>query len=216
MAGMVALRRRRRTAVGGALGPVLALLLAALVACAGSSAPSEPTATVVRGDVSRTVTADGALSGVTPGAGTVLVVPFEEAAAANIVAGQQVQVTFPAVPGLERDGSVLAVAPGGVNISGVTNYYVTIVLTAGDPRLRAGQTATAAVHTGTAHNVLVVPNGAVLRDGGGTYVRTPGPDGKPVRTPFQPGVAGDQTTEVRSGLTEGQQILLPAPPGTPG
>jgi len=75
MAGMVASRTRRRTVVGS-LGPVLALLLAALAACAGSSAPSEPTATVVRGDVSRTVTADGALSGVTPGAGSVLVVPF--------------------------------------------------------------------------------------------------------------------------------------------
>jgi len=215
MASLVASRTRRRTVVGS-LGPVLALLLAALAACAGSSAPSEPTATVVRGDVSRTVSADGALSGVTAGAGSVLVVPFEESAAANIVAGQPVQVTFAAVPGLERDGSVLAVAPGGVNISGVTNYYVTIVLAAGDPRLRAGQTATAAVHTGSAHNVLVVPNAAVLRDSGGSYVRTPGPDGSPVRTPFRPGVVGDQTTQVLSGLAEGQRVLLPAPTSAPG
>jgi multidrug efflux pump subunit AcrA (membrane-fusion protein) len=103
-----------------------------------------------------------------------------------------------------------------VNISGVTNYYVSIVLAAGDPRLRAGQTATAAVHTGAAHNVLVVPNAAVLRDGGGTYVLTPGPDGSPVRTPFRPGVVGDRTTEVRSGLAEGQRVLLPAPTGPPG
>ena len=208
--------RRPTRAARASLGPVLALLLAALAACAGAAAPAQPTATVVRGDVSRTVSADGALSGVTPGGGSVLVVPFEESAAASIVAGQSVQVTFPAVPGLELDGSVLAVAPGGVNISGVTNYYVTVVLTAGDPRLRAGQTATAAVHTGSAHNVLVVPNAAVLRDGSGTYVLVPGPDGSPVRTPFRPGVVGDRATEVRSGLTEGQQVLLPGPPAPPG
>ena len=195
---------------------MLALLLLAAAACAGTPAPAEPTATVVRGDVTRTVTADGALSGVTAGAGSVLVVPFEESAAASIVAGQPVRVTFPAVPGLELDGSVLAVAPGGVNISGVTNYYVTVVLAAGDPRLRAGQTATAAVRAGSAHDVLVVPNAAVLHDGAGSYVRTPGPDGTPVRTPFQPGVVGDQTTEVRSGLTEGQRVLLPAPTSAPG
>jgi multidrug efflux pump subunit AcrA (membrane-fusion protein) len=213
MAGLAA--SRHRSTVSALRSPVLALLVAVLAACAGPSAPAQPTATVVRGDVSRTVSADGALSGVTPGAGSVLVVPFEESAAANIVAGQPVQVTFAAVPGLERDGSVLAVAPGGVNISGVTNYYVTVVLAAGDPRLRAGQTATAAVHTGSAHDVLVVPNAAVQRDGEGSYVRVPGADGKPVRTPFRPGVVGDETTEVRSGLTEGQQVLLPTAPTAP-
>jgi HlyD family secretion protein len=37
-----------------------------------------------------------------------------------------------------------------------------------------------------------------------------GPDGQQVPTPFVPGLVGADRTEVRSGLTEGQQVLLTA------
>jgi len=57
--------------------------------------------------------------------------------------------------------------------------------------------------------VLVVPNGAVLRQGAQSFVNTPGPDGEPVRTPFQAGAVGDGTTQVLSGLNEGQPIPMP-------
>ena len=41
-------------------------------------------------------------------------------------------------------------------------------------------------------------------------VTLPGVDGgEPVTTPFTPGAVGDEYTEVRSGLREGQEVLLP-------
>ncbi|MDT7751335.1 MAG: hypothetical protein QOD96_4997, partial [Pseudonocardiales bacterium] len=43
-----------------------------------------------------------------------------------------------------------------------------------------------------------------------------GPDGKPVQTPFQPGLVGDDNTQVLSGLTEGQQIQIPRAQVSPG
>lgn len=138
-----------------------------------------------------------------------VVVPFEESDAARVAPNQKVRVTFDAVPDLERDGTVLSVAPGGVNISGVTNYYATVLLTNTDPRLRNGLTAETGVLVNELDNVLVVPNAAIIRQGGRTFVNTPGMDGNPVQTPFQAGVAGDNTTQVLSGLREGQEIQLP-------
>jgi multidrug efflux pump subunit AcrA (membrane-fusion protein) len=138
-----------------------------------------------------------------------VVVPFEESDAARVAPNQKVRVTFDAIPDLERDGTVLSVAPGGVNISGVTNYYATILLTNTDPRLRSGLTAETGVLVNSLDNVLVVPNSAIIRQGGRTFVNTPGPDGKPVQTQFQPGLVGDDNTQVLSGLREGQEIQLP-------
>ncbi|HEX4357416.1 MAG TPA: biotin/lipoyl-binding protein [Pseudonocardia sp.] len=148
-----------------------------------------------------------------------IVVPFEESDAVKIAANQQVEVTFDAVPDLTRPGTVLSVAPNGIDISGVTNFYATILLTQTDPRLRDGLTAEVGVLVNALNNVLVVPNNAVLRQGSQTFVNTPGPDGKPLRVPFQAGAAGDDNTQVLSGLNEGQPILLPearVAPGTTG
>ncbi|HTF51220.1 MAG TPA: HlyD family efflux transporter periplasmic adaptor subunit [Pseudonocardia sp.] len=147
-----------------------------------------------------------------------VVVPFEESDAARVAPNQKVRVTFDAIPDLERDGTVLSVAPGGVNISGVTNYYATILLTNSDPRLRSGLTAETGVLVNSLDNVLVVPNSAIIRQGGRTFVNTPGPDGRPVQTQFQPGLVGDDNTQVLSGLREGQEIQLPqaSVSGAPG
>jgi len=54
-----------------------------------------------------------------------------------------------------------------------------------------------------------VPNSAVIKQGGRSFVNAPGPDGKPTQVPFQPGLVGDDNTQVLSGLNEGQEIQLP-------
>jgi HlyD family secretion protein len=145
-----------------------------------------------------------------------VVVPFEESDAAKVAPNQKVQVSFDALPDLTRDGTVLSIAPGGVDISGVTNYYATILLTDSDPRLRTGQTAEAGVLVADLENVLVVPNSAVIKQGGRSFVNVPGPDGKPRQQEFQPGLVGDDNTQVLSGLTEGQEIQLPQAQVSPG
>jgi HlyD family secretion protein len=147
-----------------------------------------------------------------------VVVPFEESDAAKVKPNQKVEVSFDAIPDLTVPGTVLSIAPSGTAISGVTNYYATILLNQTDPRLKAGQTAEAGVLVNAVDNVLVVPNSAVIKQGGRSLVSVPGPDGKPVQVPFQPGAVGDDTTQVVSGLHEGQEILLPQAQvqGTPG
>jgi HlyD family secretion protein len=138
-----------------------------------------------------------------------VIVPFEETDAAKVTPNAKVRVTFDSVPGLERDGTVLSVAPNGVNISGVTNYYATVLLAQIDPRLKDGMTAEAAVEISRLDNVLVVPNAAVIPQDGKSMVKVLGPGGTPRMLQFQPGMVGTDTTQVLAGLAEGQQVVLP-------
>ena len=90
------------------------------------------------------------------------------------------------------------------------------MLTDTDPRMRVGQSAEVNVMTTSKDNVLVVPNNAIIKQGGQSMVSVPGPDGTPRQIPFQPGLVGDGKTEVLSGLREGQQILLATTQPNPG
>jgi len=114
-----------------------------------------------------------------------------------------------AVSGAPRPGRLLAIAPSAAMISGVTEYYVTVTVADRDAGLRDGQTARVAVTTVLAHDVLVVPNAAVIRDHDASYVDLLGPDGQVTRTRFKPGPVGDENTAVVSGLLAGQRVLLP-------
>ena len=126
-----------------------------------------------------------------------VVVPFEESDAARIAPNQNVDVTFAAVPDLVRHGTVMAVAPGATASSGVVSYYVTVLLTETDPRLHAGLGG------------LAVPNAAVHREGGRTTVTVAAVGGGQQVVPFQAGTVGDDTTQVVSGLSEGDEVVVP-------
>ena len=87
-------------------------------------------------------------------------------------------------------------------------YYVTVLLTETDPRLRNGQTAQAAVHTDELRDVAAVPNSAVHQEAGQTTVTVVEPGWAERTVPFQAGVVGDALTQVVSGLTVGDQVVV--------
>jgi HlyD family secretion protein len=138
-----------------------------------------------------------------------LVVPFEEADASRILPGQLVDVAVDALPNDTLTGRMSTVAPSGQDISGIVSYYTTIVVDGGADRLRDGQTAEAAVRVEAVENALRVPAAAVGRSGGRPTVTVTGPDGEPVTRSFLPGLVGDDYVEVRSGLTDGEEVRLP-------
>jgi HlyD family secretion protein len=137
-----------------------------------------------------------------------LVIPFEESDAAKIAPSQRVSVRFDAIPDLTDTGTVAAIAPSATAISGVISYYVTIDLYAPDPRLRDGQTAHAAVIIDERENVLSVPNAAVRRQGDMAIVVVVDPNGSQHVVTIQTGIVGPDRTEVLSGLTEGQRVVV--------
>jgi HlyD family secretion protein len=136
-----------------------------------------------------------------------VVVPFEEADATRIAPNQRVDVRFDAIPDLTRAGTVVSVSPSAVSLSGVISYYVTVALNETDARLRNGLTTQAAVVTEELRDVLVVPSAAVRRQGNQSTVTVLGPTG-PRIVPFQPGAVGDDTTQVLSGLTAGDEVVV--------
>jgi len=139
-----------------------------------------------------------------------VVMAYTETDASSIAPGQKVRLTFDAVPDLELTGSVLSVSPTATAISGVISYYVTVVLPTGDPRLKSGMTAQAEVLTKEIPGVLAVPSAAVRTQNGTSVVTVLDPDGTQRTVTVQTGATGDGKTQILSGVTEGQQVVLPA------
>jgi HlyD family secretion protein len=196
-------------ALNGAVGEYVAASSGTSALAPGSSAVIPGTGASAAADGSEVARPGGTQFLVLDGVETFqVVVPFAEADASRVSSGQNVDVTFDAVPDLTRRGTVLGVGPAASASSGVISYYVTVVLNETDPRLRNGQTALAAIRTEELRDVLAVPNSAVRRSGGQTTVMVVGPGGVRRTVPFQAGEVGDTMTQVVSGLSEGDQVVV--------
>ncbi|MDT0349603.1 HlyD family efflux transporter periplasmic adaptor subunit [Pseudonocardia charpentierae] len=196
-------------ALNGAVGEYVAASSGTSALAPGSSAAIPGTGASAAAEGSEVARPGGTQFLVLDGVETFqVVVPFAEADASRISSGQNVDVTFDAVPDLTRRGTVLRVGPAASASSGVISYYVTVLLNETDPRLRNGQTALAAIRTEELRDVLAVPNSAVRRSGGQTTVMVVGPGGVRRTVPFQAGEVGDTMTQVVSGLSEGDQVVV--------
>ena len=138
-----------------------------------------------------------------------LVLPFEQSDAARIKPGEPVSVQADALPGSELAGKVVSVSPSSTVSSGAISYLVTIGLDEANTKLKDGQTARGTVITQQRANVLTVPNAAVHQQGSTSTVVLLNDDGSRQTVPFEAGAVGNETTEVVSGLIEGQHVVLP-------
>ena len=77
------------------------------------------------------------------------------------------------------------------------------------PFLKPGMNATVEIAATSKQNILVLPNEAILSFGSRKMVRVVGEDGLPGRPqPVEAGVSSFDTTEIISGLNEGQVVVL--------
>ncbi|MER6583194.1 efflux RND transporter periplasmic adaptor subunit [Nonomuraea sp. NPDC001023] len=143
-----------------------------------------------------------------------LVGTFTESDVGKLEQGQKATVTFDALPGVTADGKVTQIQPVASTSNNVVQYPVTVTFTKVPAKVRLGQTATVEVVVGRAENVVTVPSTAVSTSGGQTTV-TLLRDGRQVRTQVEVGVRGTALTEIRSGVSEGDQLVPPAT-GTQG
>lgn len=139
---------------------------------------------------------------------------FTESDVAKVKKGQQASVTFDAMRGTQASGKVTAIDQTSTTSNNVVQYGVTVALTDPPSGLRIGATATVQVTISRADNVLYVPTAAV-RTAGGQSTVTVLSKGKQVTRTVQTGAQGDQGTEIRSGLNEGDQVVI-ATTGTGG
>lgn len=127
--------------------------------------------------------------------------------ASLIKAGDEMQVSFDALPGKSYAARVTSVNPTSVATGDF--YPLEAKLEAPDAALRAGMVATAVLDAKVPASTPVLPTSAVTRIGNQNYVYVI-KSGHAVRTPVQLGLTGraDGQDEVAviSGLSSGQQV----------
>ncbi|QYC41108.1 Macrolide export protein MacA [Nonomuraea coxensis DSM 45129] len=138
-----------------------------------------------------------------------LVGTFTESDVGKLKKGQSATVTFDALPGVSATGKVTQIEPVASTSNNVVQYPVTVTFTEVPDEVRLGQTATVEVVTGRAENVVAVPS-TVISTSGGQATVTVLRQGRQTRTPVEVGVRGTTLTEIRSGVSEGDQLVPPA------
>jgi len=137
-------------------------------------------------------------------------------------------VQVDAMPGLSLPAKVTHISPTATIQSGVVNYEVKVEIQSLESvmqerqgarqkissipegfQLREGLTVTVSIAVAEKNNVLLVPNSAIATQGGQTYVQVVSPSGVTEQRAIQTGISNWQHTEVTSGLTEDEQVVVP-------
>jgi multidrug efflux pump subunit AcrA (membrane-fusion protein) len=162
-------------------------------------------------------------------------VTLSEVDVVKVKQGQQATLTFDAVPDLTLAGTVAQVDLVGTASQGVVGYGVKIGFTTDDDRIKGGMSVSAAIQTAVSTDVVMVPNAAIQTDASGaSYVLTlpnitqaeaqASPTGvvsptAPERKAVTVGIADETNTEIKSGLSEGDLVVIrtvqPTSSGTP-
>ncbi|MEZ4644390.1 MAG: efflux RND transporter periplasmic adaptor subunit [Chloroflexota bacterium] len=129
----------------------------------------------------------------------------------QIAVGQDVDITLDALPDVLVPGTITEIAPTSASTGGVVTYVVTINIEPEDGvNLRAGMSANASIVVQEIDNVLTVPNWAVRlnRDTGEAFVQVARADGTVVEMPVETGLRNELSSEVTSGLQEGDVVVV--------
>ena len=135
----------------------------------------------------------------------------DEQDAVHVVTGQPVTVLLTSLPGKRFAGKVVQVAPSlEARPQGPSDHKVLRIrvhLAEKVPQLRSGLEADVEGKVGLAKEALSVPRAALLRDQGKDFVYTVNA-GKLQRVEVQLGAVSGDRAEVRSGLSEGAQVVV--------
>ncbi|GAA1794328.1 efflux RND transporter periplasmic adaptor subunit [Actinomadura chokoriensis] len=138
---------------------------------------------------------------------------FTEADTTKLKVGQAATITFDALTGTTATGKVTAIGLSPTTTDNVVKFPATISLTDVPSGVRLGQTATAEITVAKAEDVLYVPSAAV-RTAGGQSTVTVVRNGEQSTVTVEIGVKGDQGTEIKSVLEEGDQVVVTSTSGS--
>ena len=129
----------------------------------------------------------------------------------NVQEGQDVVVTFDAIPGKEFHGVVSEVAPVGTSLQDVVDFIVTVELTDPEETVKPGMTAAVNIAVSQLEDVLLIPNRAVrVLDGKRVvYILK---NGVPTPVEVSLGASSETNSQVVEGdLQEGDLVVLNPP-----
>jgi macrolide-specific efflux system membrane fusion protein len=127
----------------------------------------------------------------------------------KVKAGQDAIVTLDAYPQIKVKGKVDHIFYESKLVNNVNIYQVDIVLETVPAVFRSGMTATVNIIENTKNSILLIPLEAVKRNKTGPYVLlSQAPGEKPVERNIETGISDEKNTEVVSGLSEQDKILI--------
>jgi HlyD family secretion protein len=162
---------------------------------------------------------------VSSGAAAIVLVPdvapvvdanVDEVDVPSVADGQDVHLTFEALPGRTITGTVTSIAPTSTSVNGAVAYQVQIGFTPGRMPVRLGMTTNVAIVIASADNALLVPNQAITADRQARkyYVTRQLPDGTIQRLEVRIGLQNDTETQITQGVHAGDKLVLPQVLGT--
>ncbi|BCB86271.1 hypothetical protein Psuf_035840 [Phytohabitans suffuscus] len=137
-------------------------------------------------------------------AGMQVAADFPEADAGHLDVGLSATVTLANRPGEEFAARVVRVSPVGTADGNMVRYGAVLAFEEVPAELLVGQSAAVRVRTSEVTGVLRVPSTAVRAEGTVVVRTAAGDETRAVRV----GLRGDQYTEVKSGLIEGDEIVI--------
>jgi HlyD family secretion protein len=143
-----------------------------------------------------------------------IVAQVAEVDIAQIRIGLAATIQVDAYPGKTFTGQVTQIATQSDVVQNVTSFQVKTSVPDPQRLLRSGMNVTMAFTAGELNNVLIVPTGAIVQQDNAQGVFVAKDKGSAVFVPIVVGITVNDKTEVKSGLTGNEQVLLSFPPGT--
>lgn len=173
-------------------------------------APFDGVVTHVDVDLGSTVPAGRVVLGIADVSEYRVKLNIDETDIAKINVGQEVVISLEAYPGVTLSAQVTDVASNATMVQGVVNYVVTVSLS---PQhavlLKLGMTADANILIAHRENVLILSNRAIRAARNSRFVTIRRDDNTTPEIEVKTGMANDQETEIVSGLSEGQVVVIP-------
>ncbi|MCX5667311.1 MAG: HlyD family efflux transporter periplasmic adaptor subunit [Candidatus Omnitrophica bacterium] len=127
----------------------------------------------------------------------------------KVKALQEAVVTLDAYPQIKVKGKVDHIFYESKLVNNVNIYQVDIVLETVPAVFRSGMTATINIIENTKDNILLIPLEAVKYNKAGAYVLLSAAPGQmPVERNIETGISDEKNTEVLSGLSESDKVLI--------
>jgi HlyD family secretion protein len=137
---------------------------------------------------------------------------INESNIAYLELGQKVNITFDAFGGERKFSGIIAhIDPSAQTNDGVVNYKIKVTINEVDETIRPGMNANITVIAGQKKNVLAVPNIAVTKKDGKSYVNVVTDESKKKyeARAVVTGFLGDNNLiEIKSGLAENDKVAL--------
>jgi HlyD family secretion protein len=143
-----------------------------------------------------------------------IVAQVAEASISQIRVGQVATIKVDAYAGKTFEGKVTQVATQSLVQQNVTSFEVKVAVADSQRLLHQGMNVTIDFKAGELNQVLIVPTASIVQQANAQGVFVSKPGGDPVFMPIVVGTTVNDRTEVKSGLTGNERVLLSFPAGT--